>query len=122
MGHAVFGALGSETAQMLQGQLTLGHGLAPFSRNRPRPLAEHHEVQERVPHETVPPMQSSGGFASDEKVPDSGFAIGVDLHSPILVMQRRIDEYRIFRHIDPKSLILTDHGGEMLFQGRCFLC
>src|SRR6266568_601341 len=88
-----------ESCQMIQCQPTLWHGGRTGRGFRPRALAEDHQVEKRVAHETVAAMQPAGGFAGDKKVFDPRFAVDVDLDPAVLVMQRWIDQHRILCNI-----------------------
>src|SRR3989454_11302308 len=115
-GARVLPRLGPEPREVLQRQLAVLHGLGALGGRGASPFPEHHEVQERVPHETVAPVQAAGGLAGHKEVAHAGLAVHVDLHAAVLVVECGIDQDRILRDVEPIALELADHRREVLLQ------
>src|SRR2546428_5727500 len=115
-GARVLPRLGPEPREVLQRQLAVLHGLGALGGRGASPFPEHHEVQERVPHEAVAPVQAAGGLAGHKEVAHAGLTVHVDLHAAVLAAERGVDQHRILRDVEPIALKLADHRREVLLQ------
>lgn len=48
-----------EPLQVVERQFPLLHGARASSSRQAGPLAEHHEIEQRITHQSVPPVQAS---------------------------------------------------------------
>ena len=101
---------------MGQRQLTLRHGLYALRHRQSRSFAEDHQIQQRIAHQPIASVQPTGSLPRHKEVFHGRFAVDVDLHSSVLIVQRRINQDRVFADIDAVPGILANHGGEMLVQ------
>ena len=106
---------GAEPLQMPDRQLSLRHGCGASRSRQPGPLPEDHQIEQGVSHQPVASVQSAGRFSCHEQISHVGFRIRVDLHSAVLIMQRRENQHRILANVDIESLELQHHRREMFF-------
>jgi hypothetical protein len=61
-------------------------------------------------------MEAAGCFPCDKELAHAGFAVDIDLHPTVLVVQSRINQDGILRDVDFIPLVLTHHGWKMFLQ------
>src|SRR5437016_2007121 len=76
--------------EVIQGHLAMRHGSGPCSRGVSSLLTEHHDVEERIPHEAICAVKSAGSFSGHKEAFDGRLGIDIDLDPAVLIMKRRI--------------------------------
>src|SRR5207247_8345147 len=94
---------------------SLGYEFGPSRRRGPGTSAEYHQIQQRVSHQTIAPMETARGFPRDKQIPHPGLPVHIDLNPAVLIVEGGIRQHRVLRNVDAIPLVLAHHGREMLF-------
>ena len=71
--------------------------------------AENGNLQQRVAHQPVVAVHTTAHLASDEQARYLGGAIGLQLHTTVLVVEGGVDQHRLLRDVYLEASKLAHH-------------
>ena len=92
-----------------------GDGLRLLGGVLARVAAEDDHVEQAVAHQAVAPVDAADDLARREQVLHVGLAVGGDVQTAVLVVERRVDEDRLGADVDAVLGKHAHHGRDPLF-------